>query len=79
MPMYEYGCLDCARQFERLLPMNATDQQIVCPFCQSTHVRRRLSLFATQTQSRGDAALATTTTTTSSGCGCSGCSCGSRS
>ncbi|MEJ5345790.1 MAG: zinc ribbon domain-containing protein [Chloroflexus sp.] len=77
MPMYEYGCLDCARQFERLLPMNATDQQIVCPFCQSTHVRRRLSLFATQ--SRGDAAVAATTTTTGGGCGCSGCSCGSRS
>ncbi|RMD79425.1 MAG: zinc ribbon domain-containing protein, partial [Chloroflexi bacterium] len=24
--MYEYSCLDCARQFERLLPMSATDQ-----------------------------------------------------
>lgn len=77
MPMYEYGCLDCARQFERLLPMNATDQQIVCPFCQSTHVRRRLSVFATQ--NRSDAAVAATTTTTGGGCGCSGCSCGSRS
>ncbi|MEF3274032.1 MAG: zinc ribbon domain-containing protein, partial [Chloroflexus sp.] len=42
MPMYEYSCLDCARQFERLLPMNATDQHVVCPFCQSTHTRRRL-------------------------------------
>ncbi len=78
MPMYEYGCLDCARQFERLLPMNAADQHIVCPFCQSTRVQRRLSLFATY--SRGEAsAPAVAATMSDSGCSCSSCGCGSRS
>ncbi len=78
MPMYEYGCLDCARQFERLLPMNASDQHIVCPFCQSTHVQRRLSLFAAH--SRGEAsAPAAAATTSGGGCSCSSCGCGSRS
>ncbi|WP_298817937.1 FmdB family zinc ribbon protein [Chloroflexus sp.] len=76
--MYEYSCLDCARQFERLLPMNATDQTVTCPFCQSAQTRRRLSLFAAH--SRGEAvAMASAPATTSGGCGCSGCSCGSRS
>lgn len=78
MPMYEYGCLDCARQFERLLPMNVADQHIVCPFCQSTHVQRRLSLFATH--SRGEtAAAAAMVAPSGGGCSCSSCGCGSRS
>ncbi len=78
MPMYEYSCLDCARQFERLLPMSATDQLVVCPFCQSTHVQRRLSLFAAH--SRGGTTVETApTAATGGGCSCSGCHCGSGS
>ncbi|MDN5270704.1 zinc ribbon domain-containing protein [Chloroflexus sp. MS-CIW-1] len=75
--MYEYSCLDCTHQFEQLRPMNAADQNIVCPFCQSTHVQRRLSLFATH--SRGEAATTNTTSSSASGCSCSACSCGPRS
>jgi putative FmdB family regulatory protein len=44
MPLYEYKCLACERQFE-LLILRA-GQPIACPACSSDSVERLLSLFA---------------------------------
>ena len=30
MPVYEYQCTECGNKFERLLPMNAADDLVVC-------------------------------------------------
>jgi putative FmdB family regulatory protein len=43
MPLYEYACRSCARQFEELVFGRA---QPVCPACQSADVERLLSVVA---------------------------------
>jgi putative FmdB family regulatory protein len=43
VPLYEYACRKCSRQFEELVFGHATP---VCPACHSTDVERLLSAFA---------------------------------
>jgi putative FmdB family regulatory protein len=43
VPLYEYSCRACARQFEELVFGKATP---VCPACQSGDVERLLSVVA---------------------------------
>lgn len=44
MPMYEYQCLDCGAQFERLI-FDSTER-IICKNCESSKVEQQLSVFA---------------------------------
>ena len=44
MPMYEYRCAACGRDFERYVA--TTGAAVACPACASADVRRRLSVFA---------------------------------
>ena len=48
MPIYEYICLDCNNQFDRLWPTvaSAQDQQPACPACASTSTKRTISQVA---------------------------------
>ena len=41
MPIFEYDCLECGRQFERL---QRTDAQVACPFCGRDNLRKLISL-----------------------------------
>ena len=52
MPIYEYNCRDCRRDFELLVHAGATP---ACPVCDSLSLRKRLSAFAV---GRGGAAKA---------------------
>ena len=53
MPIYEYSCHDCGRDFETLV---RSDTVPACPQCHSTQLAKRLSVFATAA-SVPDAAL----------------------
>ena len=44
MPIYEYACHACGREFEALVRSNTVPK---CPQCQSTQLEKRLSVFAT--------------------------------
>jgi putative FmdB family regulatory protein len=44
MPMYEYACQDCSREFETLV---RSGTQPACPACKSTKLEKLLSVFAT--------------------------------
>jgi putative FmdB family regulatory protein len=44
MPIYEYACQDCGREFETLVRASTVPQ---CPHCASTHLDKKLSVFAT--------------------------------
>jgi len=44
MPIYEYACQDCAREFEQLVRSDTVPE---CPQCHSTQLAKRLSVFAT--------------------------------
>lgn len=43
MPIYEFDCRTCDREFEELVPFDAS--AVACPDCGSTDTGRRLSTF----------------------------------
>jgi putative FmdB family regulatory protein len=43
MPLFEYQCKACSREFELLVRGSETPE---CPSCRSTALERRLSVFA---------------------------------
>ena len=47
MPIYEYRCQNCGKQFEKLLRSINVAEQVICPACQSKSAERQLSAFAT--------------------------------
>ena len=46
MPLYEFDCPGCGQSFEKLVRSAAAVEQVVCPTCVSTHVKKKLSTFA---------------------------------
>ena len=54
MPIYEYACQDCAREFETLVRSDTVPE---CPQCHSTHLEKRLSVFATATVAAAPASM----------------------
>ena len=44
MPIYEYACQDCGREFELLV---RSDTRLECPGCHSSQLDKQLSVFAT--------------------------------
>lgn len=47
MPIYEYRCAGCGRDFERYVSSQAV--AVACPDCASSQVTRRLSLVGVRT------------------------------
>jgi putative FmdB family regulatory protein len=68
MPIYEYRCNECEREFEKYLPSAQT--AVACPACQSARITRRLSVLGLR--SAGD----TFAVGGMSGGGCCGGGCG---
>jgi len=48
MPIFEYDCTDCGRPFEEFVRSLNTADQVVCPACKSTQVRKKISTFASK-------------------------------
>ena len=46
MPIYEYRCRDCDNLFQKLQPMSASADGLVCPKCGNPDVERQVSAFA---------------------------------
>ncbi|HOO47009.1 MAG TPA: zinc ribbon domain-containing protein [Deltaproteobacteria bacterium] len=42
MPIYEYQCKNCGKEFEKLVPMSS-DKNPECPQCSSTDVKKKIS------------------------------------
>ena len=47
MPIYEYTCSDCDKQFEKLVRSMTAPVEVRCPECGGTHVKKGWSLFGT--------------------------------
>jgi putative FmdB family regulatory protein len=56
MPLYEYRCLGCGRQFE-LLILKAS-AEVACPSCSSATVERIVSAFAVSSEASRQASTA---------------------
>ncbi len=50
MPIFEYICETCGREFEELVFGSNGAGNVTCPECSSVEVKKKISLFA----SRGD-------------------------
>ncbi|MCA1727692.1 MAG: zinc ribbon domain-containing protein [Actinobacteria bacterium] len=74
MPLYEFRCGACGRDFERLLSVGG--ERPSCPACGSADVTRLISLIAGLGSSGGGNG-AGTVPHSGGGCGCGGaCACG---
>jgi putative FmdB family regulatory protein len=71
MPIYEYRCNQCEREFERYV--QTAQAAVACPTCRSARVTRRLSVLGARSAG-GTAAAAGM----SGGGGCCGGGCGCR-
>lgn len=67
MPIYEYVCQACKKEFEAIRPVSQKDAAIPCEKCGSGDTKRKLALF--HARSGGSASPVT-----SSGAGCGSCS-----
>ena len=54
MPIYEYRCSNCGKEFEKLVRSGDTPE---CPSCHEQKLQKKLSVFATSVQSSGAGAL----------------------
>jgi len=45
MPIYEYKCQNCNKDFEIIVSIN-DDKNPQCPFCQSNETKKNLSIFS---------------------------------
>jgi putative FmdB family regulatory protein len=50
MPLYEYRCEDCGKNFERIV---LGQTKVVCPECEGRKVTKLLSVFAVSTSNGG--------------------------
>jgi putative FmdB family regulatory protein len=46
VPIYEYRCRSCDREFEELIRSADDEPRLVCPSCKGKRVERKLSVFA---------------------------------
>jgi len=66
MPIYEYRCSDCSREFEKII-WNLENEGIKCPFCNGEKVLRLLSIFSKAGGSSGEVSQPSTCSSSSSG------------
>ena len=45
MPIYEYSCRLCGREFEMFRAITSDDSTVRCPSCDGNDVRRKISGF----------------------------------
>lgn len=46
MPIYEFNCEDCDKEFETLVRTSDWEGEVDCPSCGSEKLEKRLSVFA---------------------------------
>jgi putative FmdB family regulatory protein len=69
MPIYEYRCGACGRDFERYVQHRGA--AVECPSCASVDVRRKLSVVSV----RSEGSLTPSPAAPGGGCCSGGCSC----
>jgi len=69
MPIYEYRCTHCEKEFEKYVSGPAT--AVACPGCASSNVMRKLSVFGL----RAAGSLTPSSTMSTGGCCGGGCGC----
>ncbi|MBF0547169.1 MAG: zinc ribbon domain-containing protein [Candidatus Riflebacteria bacterium] len=78
MPIYEFSCGNCKKDFELLLSIRTDLSTVVCPTCNGGKVNKKVSNFARGGGSSNDSTDFSDHSSSHSGCGsCATHSCGS--
>jgi len=48
MPIFEFECSNCDREFEELLFNTSAVSEVICPECGSSKVNKKISMFASK-------------------------------
>ena len=67
MPLYEYQCIECGTEFEKMVRFSETSQEQPCPTCHAKNTKKKISSFASL-----GSANASFGTSIGSNCGSSG-------
>ncbi|TAK07604.1 MAG: zinc ribbon domain-containing protein [Candidatus Manganitrophaceae bacterium] len=71
MPIYEYTCQDCKKQFSLLQSISSRPEETACPYCGERKSRRLFSTFASKTNGEtASSPAASGGHSHSGGCGC---------
>ncbi len=46
MPIFEFSCLDCGVEFEKLLRKAGVISEVACPICKSQNIEEKISAFS---------------------------------
>ena len=58
MPIYEFVCTECSKSFEDLVFSLSKIDEVVCPACGSSQVKKKMSTFASKPAAGGEFVLA---------------------
>jgi putative FmdB family regulatory protein len=53
MPIYEFICKDCSKNFEELVMSASRIGEVICPACGSGQVKKKMSTFASKAAADG--------------------------
>ena len=59
VPIYEYQCKECGKEFEKLVRSISTAPKVECPHCGGKEVKKAFSLFGTKSPSSSDLSAST--------------------
>ncbi|HID62318.1 MAG TPA: zinc ribbon domain-containing protein [Anaerolineae bacterium] len=59
MPIYEYRCQECGKEFEKLVRSFSSASDIECPHCGGKKVKKAFSLFGTRSSGSGSLSAGT--------------------
>lgn len=48
MPIYEFDCYSCGNEFDKLVRSASAVAEITCPSCDSSNIKKKLSLFSSR-------------------------------
>ncbi|MCL5037872.1 MAG: zinc ribbon domain-containing protein [Chloroflexi bacterium] len=75
MPIYEYNCKSCGKDFEKIVPCDTKDADISCSECGRKDARRKVSLFASKITGK-HGVTESFSSSMAGGSGCSSCTSG---
>jgi putative FmdB family regulatory protein len=51
MPLYEYQCKKCGKQFEKVVSISEAGKKQICPYCGGKNTEKMLSVFSAKSSS----------------------------